>query len=112
MTRLLVAVLCTAVMSGALSAPAGARSKTGGGGLSVTKAGFGNLPASMGGTAIDRYTLRNSNGMTVSILTYGGIVQQLVAPDRRGRPANVVLGFDSIDSYTSDAYVKSNPYFG
>lgn len=112
MTRLLVAVLCTAVMSGALSAPAGARSKTGGGGLSVTKAGFGNLPASMGGTAIDRYTLRNSNGMTVSILTYGGIVQEMVVPDRRGRKANVTLGFDSIDGYTNDAYVKSNPYFG
>ena len=112
MFRLLVAVLCTAVVSGALSAPAGAKSKTGGGGLSVTKAGFGNLPAGMGGTAIDRYTLRNSSGMSVSVITYGGIVQEMVVPDRRGRKANVTLGFDSIAGYTSEAYAKSNPYFG
>jgi len=112
MFRLLVAVLCTVVMSGALTAPAGAKSKTGGGGLSVTQASFGNLPASMGGTAIDRYTLRNGNGMSVSILTYGGIVQELVVPDRRGRRANITLGFASIDGYTSEAFIKSNPYFG
>lgn len=112
MFRLLIAVLCTVVVSGALSAPAGARSKTGGGGLSVTKASFGNLPASMGGTAIDRYTLRNGSGMSVSILTYGGIIQEMVVPDRRGRKANITLGFDSIAGYTSPAYAASNPYFG
>src|SRR4051812_24193213 len=116
MFRLLIAVLCTVVVSGALSAPAGARSKTGGGGggggLSVTQAGFGNLPASMGGTAIDRYTLRNGSGMSVSILTYGGTIQELVVPDRKGRRANVTLGFSSIAGYTSDAFLKSNPYFG
>jgi aldose 1-epimerase len=79
------------------------------GGVSVTKASFGTLPD---GRPVDRYTLRNARGMSVSILTYGGIIQSLYAPDRRGREANVALGFGDIGGYTSAAYIKSNPYFG
>ncbi|MDA0171843.1 galactose mutarotase [Solirubrobacter taibaiensis] len=109
MYRLLVLVCCAAVFGGALATPASAKRH---GGSSVTKASFGALPASMGGNAIDRYTLRNDSGMSVSILTYGGIVQELIVPDRRGRKANVTLGFDSIAGYTSAAYAASNPYFG
>jgi aldose 1-epimerase len=51
------------------------------------------------GTAVTRYTMANSRGMRVSILTYGGIIQSLEVPDRRGRGANVVLGYDNLDDY-------------
>ena len=74
-------------------------------GLSVTKSSFGALPPT--GSAIDSYTLRNDRGMAVSIITYGGIVQELDVPDRRGREANVTLGFDAIAGYTSDAYARA-----
>jgi aldose 1-epimerase len=60
------------------------------------------------GTVVHRYTLTNNHGMTVRVLTYGGILQSIEVPDRDGRPANVALGF-----VTLDAYVRHNrPYFG
>jgi aldose 1-epimerase len=113
-------VLCAALLALLLAAPAGAATKHrsharhhGGGGLSVTKEAFGNLPPTIdGGKAVDRYTLTNSKGMTVKILTYGGIIQELEVPDRSGQEANVTLGFKDLAGYTSDAYLKSNPYFG
>ncbi len=71
--------------------------------LAVTREPFGYVD----GYRIERYTLANRNGMSVSILTYGGIVQSLTVPDRNGRLDNVVLGFDNLDDY-----VAKSPYFG
>jgi aldose 1-epimerase len=81
----------------------------------IVKSSFGNLPATWPanpGAAVDKYTLTNSNGMQISILTYGGILQSVNVPDRHGKMTDVVLGFANIGGYTSAAYVKSNPYFG
>jgi aldose 1-epimerase len=87
------------------------------GGLSISSSSFGNLPTGNpripnGGAAVTRYTLSNARGMTVSILDYGGIIQSLYVPDRRGHEDNVTLGFANIDGYTNAAYITSNPYFG
>jgi aldose 1-epimerase len=108
---MLVALLLATLGFAALAAPAGAKRRHHDG-LSVTKSSFGNLPVSMGGAAIDRYTLRNARGMEVSIITYGGIIQSLRVPDRHGDDANVTLGFGDIAGYTSPEYAASNPYFG
>ncbi len=87
------------------------------GGLKISSSSFGTLPDGVpnipeGGAAVTRYTLSNAHGMSVSILDYGGIIQSLSVPDRRGHRDNVTLGFANIDGYTSDAYLTSNPYFG
>ncbi len=70
----------------------------------ITKASFGTLSD---GTGVDIYTLTNSGGMEVKILTYGGILQSIKVPDRRHRFANVTLGFDNLADY-----VAKSPYFG
>jgi aldose 1-epimerase len=75
----------------------------------ITRSSFGTLAD---GTAVDRYVLTNSHSMSVAIITYGGIIQSVRVPDRRGRRANVALGFADLAGYTSPAYLKSNPYFG
>ncbi len=59
------------------------------------------------GNTVDIYTLTNGRGMRVSILTYGGILQAIEVPGRRGRLTNVTLGFNNLEQY-----VNENPYFG
>jgi aldose 1-epimerase len=64
------------------------------------------------GEAVELYSLRNQKGMEARISTYGATIVGLTAPDRDGRMANVVLGFRSLEGYTSRAYLRESPYFG
>ena len=73
-------------------------------GPAYTEEAFGKLDD---GTRVTAYTLVNKNGMTAKILDYGGIVTELHVPDAKGKFADVVLGFDSMDGY-----LKGSPYFG
>lgn len=51
------------------------------------------------GAPVYVYTLSNAKGMKAEIITYGGIVTSLTAPDKSGKYADVVLGFDDLASY-------------
>ncbi len=64
------------------------------------------------GTAAEIYTLTNSKGAEAKITDYGATLTSLKMPDRDGKMADVVLGSNSIDGYTDQAYQKANPYFG
>ncbi|MGL5955522.1 MAG: aldose epimerase family protein [Brevinema sp.] len=55
---------------------------------------------------IYKYTMENSN-LRVSILNYGGIVQEILCPDIQNVWENIVLGYDHFHSYQSNI-----PYFG
>jgi aldose 1-epimerase len=79
--------------------------------VTITKEPFGSVPGTPP-QPVDKYTLSNKRGMTVSIITYGGIIQSLSVPDKRGHIDNVTLGFADLAGYLSPEYVKSNPYFG
>jgi aldose 1-epimerase len=71
---------------------------------SIEPESFGHIS---NGAAVIRYALRNRHGMEAQITTYGGIVTKLTAPDREGRFADVVLGYDTLEEY-----LKGSPYFG
>jgi aldose 1-epimerase len=74
----------------------------------VTSQPFGKLPA---GTPVELYTL-SDGAYEARIATYGGIVVSLKAPDRNGKSADVVLGFDDVDGYVANFNGSSDAYFG
>jgi aldose 1-epimerase len=51
------------------------------------------------GTAIEAITLTNAKGVSARILTYGATLQSLIAPDRTGKRADILLGYDALASY-------------
>ena len=67
---------------------------------------FGKMPD---GKKVFLYTLKNKSGMQVTITNYGGTVTSLRVPDRNGKYADVVFGFDSLAGYTSK---ENDGYFG
>ncbi|MEP7055832.1 MAG: galactose-1-epimerase, partial [Actinomycetota bacterium] len=72
--------------------------------MSITESFFGTLPD---GTKVVAYTLTNTAGMSVCVLDYGALFQQINVPGSDGSVANVTLGFDSLAGYLADS-----PYFG
>ena len=51
------------------------------------------------GAAVELFTLRNDHGIEVQIVNYGAIITSIRTPDRDGRFADIVLGFDDLDGY-------------
>jgi aldose 1-epimerase len=70
---------------------------------SLSQRTFGHLRS---GEPVEAWTLSGKGGLVVEIIAYGAIVTRLLAPDRNGRLADVVLGFNDLDSYIADrAYI-------
>ncbi len=72
--------------------------------MGISKSDFGTTKD---GRTVDLYTLTNANVMEVRITNYGGIIVSVKVPDKDGRFADVVLGFDTINEYE-----EKSPYFG
>jgi aldose 1-epimerase len=70
----------------------------------VTKSEFGNMPD---GTRVEIYTLEEG-AIKARVMTYGARLVSLEVPDRNGKVADIVLGYESLAGYTADP--KS--YFG
>lgn len=70
----------------------------------VPKTQFGLLPS---GKPASLYWLSNENGIAVAITDLGATIVSLYAPDRNGVFQDIVLGFE-----TPESYLTESPYFG
>ena len=68
--------------------------------MSIERKFFGQLAD---GTDIYAYTLKNVNGMSAKIISYGGAIVELKVKDRNGCFTDVVGGYDSLKSYVEAA---------
>ena len=60
------------------------------------------------GQAVELYTLKNNSGLVAKVMTRGATLVQLHVPDKDGKAADVILGFDNVTGYESE----DNQYFG
>ncbi len=60
------------------------------------------------GQEVFLYTLTNANGMKMTVTNYGATVVSLWVPDRQGKMADVVQGFDTLEDYIQ----YNDSYFG
>jgi aldose 1-epimerase len=97
-TRVALAMLFAAALAVAPAWAAEGKSQG-----SLMKTDFGKTPE---GTPVDLYVLTNGR-MTAKVMTYGAILTELDVPDRHGKTADVVLGFDTLEGY-----LAGHPYFG
>lgn len=71
--------------------------------VSLTTCNSPTISSSAAGTvngkAVNLYTLSNCAGMTVKIFNYGGIIQSITFPDKTGKPADVTLGYPTLQDY-------------
>ena len=72
--------------------------------MGITSAVFGKTKD---GQQVDLYTLTNANGVVLKVSTYGAIITELHVPDKTGKTADVVLGFNNFAQYEA-----GHPFFG
>ena len=70
----------------------------------VTHADWGKLPD---GSTVTLYTLKSPQ-VEVRVMTFGARVVSITTPDKNGKMANVVLGYDNLQDYIKD----NKTYFG
>ena len=67
-----------------------------------------NFQTEINGKTTGLFKLENDNGIEVYITNYGGRIVSWLVPDRDGKNADIVLGYDSIEGYLNSNEV----YFG
>ena len=69
--------------------------------LNITQRMFGTLS---NGESAQLFTLSNAFGLKVKITNYGGIIVAIETVDNKAISSDIVLGYDSIESYEKDPY--------
>ena len=62
---------------------------------------FGKTPD---GRVVTLYTLSHASGLRASVTDHGATLVSLVVPDRLGKPADIVIGSDTVDGYLRGRY--------
>lgn len=57
---------------------------------------------SINGQVVKAYTISNAAGMSVTLLEYGCIIQEINVMDTNGVVENVVLGYETLENYQQD----------
>jgi aldose 1-epimerase len=70
----------------------------------ATRAPYGVTTA---GAPVEVFTLKNDHGMSVKVLSYGGVITQVNVPDRKGRIQNVALELADLKAYEARANFSS-----
>lgn len=73
--------------------------------MSIKKSLFGTTPD---GRETELYTIENSNGMQLSLITYGATIQSISIPCRDGKMRDVVVGFDTLDGHVNFSDYEGN----
>ena len=60
-----------------------------------------NFQQEVDGKQVDLYTLHNGD-LTMQVTNFGGRVVSLWAPDREGKKADIVLGYETLDRYVNN----------
>lgn len=81
--------------------------------LCITSCAFAEVKVSdfgktADGTPVEEFTVTNSNGVMIKLISRGATLTQWHVPDQNGKLADVVFGFDDVAGYES----KGNGYFG
>ncbi|HZL11464.1 MAG TPA: aldose epimerase family protein [Prolixibacteraceae bacterium] len=77
--------------------------------MKITKSLFGKTKE---GAEVDLFTLSNDKQVSIKITNYGAVITSIETPDKNGKIANIACGFDKLETYLSDEYLGSYPYFG
>lgn len=67
--------------------------------------------ATKDGQPVSLTTMTAASGVTIKFMSYGGIITQMLTPDRDGRTADIVLGFPTLEGYETDS-AAGGLYFG
>jgi aldose 1-epimerase len=70
----------------------------------ATRAPYGVTTA---GAPVEVFTLKNDHGMSVKVLSYGGVITQVNVPDRKGQIQNVALELADLKTYEARANFSS-----
>lgn len=64
--------------------------------MSILKSKFG---VTKEGKEVTKYTLKNTNGLEVSFNCLGGVITNIMMPDKDGNVDDIVLGYDKVSDY-------------